>query len=228
MANAVGTMTSSLTGTLVAICATGQLDETRDTLRALHARGGVRPIAVTFGDAPQPPVREVDGVTVIDGLLPRYLDNVVAARRVSSLPAMAWWRGGDATVLASLAPLVDRLVLGLAEPASDWRSAAALAEMTSLSDVRWTRLTRWRNLMAQFFDLRQSVGRRRISRLEVVAADDHGARLFAAWLASRLPTRQPLGVQVTPGSHFITAITLSGPEHRLELRLSAAGTACGR
>ena len=99
MANAVGTMTSSLTGTLVAICAPGQLDETRETLRALHARGGVRPIAVTFGDAPQPPVREVDGVTVIDGLLPRYLDNVVAARRVSSLPAMAWWRGGDAAVL---------------------------------------------------------------------------------------------------------------------------------
>ena len=225
MANAVETPTRTLTGTLVAICAPGQLDETRETLRALHARAGVRPIAVTFGDAPQPPVREVDGVTVIDGLLPRYLDNVVAARRVSSLPAMAWWRGGDAAVLASLAPLVDRLVLDSQDPASDWRSAAALAEVTSLSDVRWTRLTRWRNLMAQFFDL-PAIRRAApdFSRLEIVAADDHGARLFAAWLASRVPTRQPLDVQVTAGAHFISAIALIGAEHRLELRLTAAAT----
>ena len=225
MANLVTTPTRTFTGTLVAICEPGQLDETYAALRALHTRAAVRPIVVTFGDIPQPPMRDIDAATVIEGLLPRYLDNVVAAHRVSSLPAMAWWRGGDSEVLTSLAPLVDRLVLDSPDPEGDWRAAARLVEVTSITDLRWTRLTRWRNLMAQFFDMPGVRGAAaEFVRLEIAAADQHGARLFAAWLSRRLPTAQPLEVRISPADRFVSQATLIGREHRLDLRLTAGAT----
>ena len=225
MADAVSTSTRTLTGTLVAICAAAQLEETHAALRALHARASVRPILVTFGDIAQPPIREVDAAIIIEGLLPRYLDNVVAARRVSSLPAMAWWRGGDPGVLSTLAPLVDRLVMDSRDPEIDWRAAARLVEVTSLGDLRWTRLSRWRNLMAQFFDLPAvRAAAQDFSRLEIAAADEPGARLLGAWLSKRLPTTQPLDVRISPGEQFLTHVALIGQDHRLELRLTSAAT----
>ena len=44
-------------------------------------------------------------------LAPRYLNNAVAALRLSSLPALVWWRGGSLDALDDLADLADRLVL---------------------------------------------------------------------------------------------------------------------
>ena len=128
-------------------------------------------------------------------------------------------------VLDELAALVDRLVLDSPEPLADWRAAAPLVGVTSITDLRWTRLTRWRNLIAQFFDvpgLRAAAAD--FSRLAITAADEQGARLFATWLKKRLPTRTPIDVQIAPGEHFLTQVSLSGPSHRLELQLTAAGT----
>ena len=215
----------TLTGTLVAICEAAQLEATLSALRALHARAAVRPIVVTLGDVRQPPIREADGATVIEGLIPEFLNNVVASRRLSSLPAMAWWRGGDVQVLDELGPLVDRLVLDSRDPIADWRAAAALVEVTSVTDLRWTRLTRWRNLMAQFFDVPGvRAAAADFSRLEIAAGDQHAARLFATWLTSRLPTRTALDVQLTPAREFLTAVKLTGAACRLELHLTSAGT----
>ena len=226
MANPVGGPTRTFTASIVAICRAAQLDETRDTLRALHARS-IRPILITLGDMAQPPVREVEEAILIQGLAPRYLNNVVASRRLSSLPAIAWWRGSNHEVLEGLAPLVDRLVLDSDDPLPDWRAAAPLVEVTSVSDLRWTRLTRWRNLMAQFFDvpgvLDAAAG---LSRLEITGADEHGARLFAGWLISRLPAGPSMEVDIMrePAARFLSSVTLTGAGHRLELRLTAAGT----
>ena len=222
---AVAPLMRTFTGTLVAVCSADQLDETQSALHALHARAAVRPVVVTFGDLPQPPMRDVDGATIVAELLPRYLDNVVAARRLSSLPALAWWRGGDPGALAALAPLVDRLVLDSQDPSSDWSAATRLLEVTALSDLRWTRLTRWRNLMAQFFDLpaiREAAAR--FSTLEIDAGDEPAARLLAAWLSRRLPTAAPLQVRIMAAPHSMSRISLAGPQHRLELSLTAAGT----
>ena len=226
MANPVAGLTRTFTASIVAICRPAQLDETRETLKALHARS-VRPILITLGDTAQPPAREVEEAILIEGLTPRYLNNVVASRRLSSLPAMAWWRGSNHEVLEGLAPLVDRLVLDSDDPMPDWRAASSLVEVTSLSDLRWTRLTRWRNLMAQFFDVpgvRKAAGD--LSRLEIRGADEHGARLFAGWLTSRLPVGRSMDVdiRVDPGPPFLSSVTLTGAGHRLELRLTAAGT----
>ena len=225
MAHAVGPPLRTTTGTIVAVCAPNQLAETQTVLQALHRRAAVRPILVTLGDVTQPPVREAEDVAIIDGLLPRYLNNLVAARRLSSLPALAWWRGGDPRVLGELAPLVDRLVLDSQKPRPDWRAAAPLVTITAVGDLRWTRLTRWRNLMAQFFDVPDVRAHAAdFSTLEIVASDEDSARLFAAWLTTRLPTRDALDVRITPGPHVLTAVSLSGPVHRLDLRLTTAAT----
>ncbi len=225
MANAVSTLTRTSTGTLVAICGAAQLDETRRAVAALHTRAAVRPIIVTFGESAEPAMREIDAATVIEGLLPRYLDNLVAARRISSLPAVAWWRGGDPEVLAAVAPLVDRLVMDSPDPHDDWATAARLVDLTSVGDLRWTRLSRWRNLMAQFFDLPDiRAAAAGFSALEIAAADEPGARLFAAWLSTRLPAKERLAVRISPGEHFLSQVALIGPQHRLELRLTPAAT----
>ena len=226
MANPVAGLARTFTASIVAICRPAQLDETRDTLKALHARS-VRPILITLGDKTQPPFREVEEAILIEGLTPRYLNNVVASRRLSSLPAIAWWRGSNHEVLEGLAPLVDRLVLDSDDPVPDWRAAAPLVETTSLGDLRWTRLTRWRNLMAQFFDVpgvRDAAAD--LTRLEITAADEHVARLFAGWLISRLPAGRSMDVNITrePGVRSLSAVTLTSAKHRLELRLTAAGT----
>jgi hypothetical protein len=79
--------------------------------------------------------------------------------------------------------------------------------------------------MAQFFDLPgvKDAGPE-FSRLEIDAADEPGARLFAAWLSRRLPTKRPLDVQISSGDHFLNRIGLIGRAHRLELRLTSAAT----
>lgn len=227
MAHAVADGARTFTATVVAVCRPERLQETQAALRALHTRSAVRPIIITLGEHPQPPLTEEEGETLIEGLTPRYLNNVVAARRLSSLPALAWWRGGDSNVLAGLAVLVDRILLDSANPLEDWRAATPLVELTAFGDLRWTRLTRWRNLMAQFFDVpdvRAAAGD--FSRLEIAAADEHAAALFAGWISSRLPIGRALDVRVAlpDDAQFVSSIALSGSTHRLELRLTPSGT----
>ena len=227
MADAVIAATRTQTATVVAVCPAERLEETTTALRALQTRSAVRSLAVTFGEDPQPALTEQDGVTVVEGLTPRFLNNLVAARRLSSLPAMAWWRGGDREVFHDLAPLVERLAMDSTDPVEDWRAAAPLVDATSLSDLRWTRLTRWRSLLAQFFDLpvvRAAAGS--LDALRVDAADPHAARLFAGWLVSRLPNGRRMAVDIRTGAgpHPVSAVTLSGSTLRLELKTTARGT----
>lgn len=227
MANALTAPVRTYTATIVAICPADRSDETKSALRALHTRTGVRPIVVTLGDAAEPPLTEEAGAIVIDGLTPRYLNNVVAARRLSSLPAIAWWRGGDPAVLDGLAALVDRLVMDSTDPRQDWAAAQPLLDVTAFADLRWTRLTRWRNLMAQFFDVPAiRAAAAGFSKLDVVASDAPCAQLFAGWLSARLPCGSALQVAIenAPGPHALVSATLSGPEHRLELQLTPNGT----
>lgn len=227
MANVVSETMRTRTATIVAVAPHHRLAETRETLRKLSTRAGVRPVVVTLGEEAQPPMVEEDGATIIEGLTPRYLNNVVAARRLSSLPAVAWWRGGDADVLDDLAPIVDKLVLDSAEPASEWRRALPLLDATAFGDLRWTRLTRWRSLMAQFFDIPDvRAAAMSFTRLEITAGDAHTARLFAGWLTSLFPNGQALDVAITGDTAGapMTSVALVGTAHRLELQLTPRAT----
>jgi len=177
----------ALTATVIVVGKPERLVAAADALEQLGESGGVRAILISEGEHTSPVARVTEHAIAISGLSPRYLNNAVAALRLSSLPAVVWWRGGSIEALDGLANLADRLVLDTPDPDTVWARADTLFERTALTDLRWTCLTRWRAAVAHLFDLSQV---RRdaasIRRLTIEARDPFAARLFAGWLHSRL------------------------------------------
>lgn len=213
----------ALTATVVAIVSPESREEACATLSALSHRAGVRPIIISLGQETEPPRKESDGAIVIDGLVPRYLDNAVASLRLSSLPAIAWWRAGEMSVLTALTRLVDRVVLDLPDPAAAWALVPTLVEDAPVSDIRWARLTRWRDLMAQFFDMPE-VRTATWRRLSISGSDAFDARLMTGWLQSRLPGGREIEAEHLPiTGERLQSIELSGDRGRLAARLLSNG-----
>jgi hypothetical protein len=211
----------ALAATVVAIVAEGQQKEAVDALHALRAASGIQPIVVSLGTVGEAPREDRDGVIVLTGLLPRYLNNAVASLRLSSLPAMGWWRTQESDTLRDLAVLVDRLVLDVPDPLTQWRSVAAVAQVTSVTDLRWARLTRWRDLLAQFFalpDVRRPATP--FDRLEIDGADQADSALFAGWLKARMPGGATLRIdRRAAGRAPLERVQLSGDAGRVTLAL---------
>ena len=176
--------TRAFTATVVIVGPEERLTEAGEALESL-GEIGVKAILISEGEETSPQARVAADVVEISGLAPRYLNNAVASLRLSSLPALVWWRGGSLHALDDLAPVVDRLVLDVQEPDQEWRRAHDYFEHTALTDLRWTRLTRWRSALAHLFDLPQ-VSESKFQRLTIEASDSHAARLFAGWLQARL------------------------------------------
>ena len=177
---------------------------------------------VTFGTHPEPVRTQRDRTVVLEGLVPHYLNNAVASLRLSSLPAIGWWRASSREGLVELCTLVDRLVLDVEAPADVWSMIPELSTRTAVSDLRWTRLTRWRELFAQFFDLPEVRDRAAaFSRLSISAGDPHMARLLAGWIVSRLPGGELLEVTITsdPDGAAIRSLQITGADTSLSLQL---------
>jgi glucose-6-phosphate dehydrogenase assembly protein OpcA len=219
------TMARVYTATVVAIVSPQTKDGTVATLSRL-SRVGVRPVIISLGERPEPGRCDEDDAIVIDGLLPKYLDNAVASLRLSSLPTLAWWRAGDPETLKSLAALVDRVVLDVADPSRVWPLVPEIAAVASVSDVRWTRLTRLRELLAQFFDIPEVRAlATTFDRLQIAGSDPFTARLAAGWLRSRLPAGEGLAVRLeTIATAPIESLQLSGGSAMLRVRLMANNT----
>jgi hypothetical protein len=216
----------SLTATLVVVGPHARLAEAAQAVEQITDIG-VRAILISEGDNPAPTVRVLDHAIALEGLRPAYLNNAVAALRLSSLPTVVWWRGGDPEMLDGLADLADRLVFDAEDPLAIWARAKAVGERTATSDLRWTRLTRWRALMAHFFDIpevRRAAGS--FSRLSIEGADLHAARLYAGWLSSSLgwPPDFAIELRGRPGGAFIERIELGDAGQALTLRLGASGS----
>ena len=216
----VVTASSALTATVVAVCTPPRMAQTSADLEAVRQRSAVRTILISLGTDPQPRVETTDGAVTIVGIVPRYLNNAVASLRLSSLPSIAWWRGSDPSLLLDLAELVDRLVLDAESVTDAWPLVPRLAELTQVSDLRWTRLTRWRTLTAQLFDLPGISGRAgAFSTLQIAGDDQDTAALFASWLDGRLNTRPRLRREIVRAArgHALESVTLSGDGIRLSL-----------
>jgi hypothetical protein len=175
----------ALTATVVVVGRQDRLIEAATALEHLREGGGVRAILISEGTHTAPPVRVTEQAVAIDGLSPRFLNNAVAALRLSSLPTAVWWRGGSPDALTDVAILADRLVIDTEQPVSDWQAALTLFETTAVTDLHWTRLTHWRAALAHLFDLPE-VRSAPIRRLCVQGSDPFAARLFAGWLRSSL------------------------------------------
>ncbi len=212
----------SESSTVVAIASGAALDEVHTAFESLARTSGVRPIVVTFGEQPEPVRTQRDRTVVLEGLVPHFLNNAVASLRLSSLPAIGWWRAPSQQGLLELCTLVDRLVLDVEEPADVWSMVPELSTRTAVSDLRWTRLTRWRELFAQFFDLPEVRDRgAAFSRLSITAGDPYMARLLAGWIVSRLPGGEGLEVSIAPDDRraAIRSLQLTGGDTTLSLQL---------
>lgn len=90
------------------------------------------------------------------------LRSIVIPLLIPDLPVFLWWTGAPplgSALFADLLALADRLVVDSADFARPEvtlpRLSALLAadDTTSLTDLNWARLTVWRELTAQFFDV---------------------------------------------------------------------------
>jgi glucose-6-phosphate dehydrogenase assembly protein OpcA len=161
-------------------------------------------------------------VVTIEGLRPEYLDNAIAALRLSSLPTVVWWRGGSPERLDGAARLVDRIVIDVDDPWPVWQRMPPLFESASLTDIRWARLTRWRAAMAHFFDM-PAICQASPSFRELLVTGRDGAQcaLFAGWLEASLGWKGRVAVRYEPGESAdpMQNVTLGGPNGELHLQL---------
>jgi glucose-6-phosphate dehydrogenase assembly protein OpcA len=213
--------------TVVIVAPRDRMREAAEALTPSTDSGGVRPILIVSDSDTAQSVRAASRGILIEGLKPEHFDNAVAALRLSSLPTLVWWRGGSPDVLPGLAALADRLVLDAVDPRAAWPLVGQLAEQTAVTDVRWARLTRWRTLMAHFFDIPEvREASESFHSLEVRGGDLHAARLFAGWLTSSLRARDGLALDVheVAGAPAIQHVRLGNGGIRLTLRLAGSRT----
>jgi glucose-6-phosphate dehydrogenase assembly protein OpcA len=218
-----GAPVRALTATVVAVGPRDRLLELVEPLRHLGTSGAIRAILIPEGPGPETGAQVAANVVVLNGLEDRFIDNAVAALRLSSLPTVIWWRGGPTSVLGNLIKLADRVVLDADPPEPGWACARERFEQAAFSDVRWTRLTRWRALMAQFFDLpevRDAAGS--FTHLCIEASDRAAAALFGAWMKNELHWDDTVTfeIQASDRPSPITRISLTGGSQDLHLRLA--------
>jgi glucose-6-phosphate dehydrogenase assembly protein OpcA len=213
------------TATVVAVGPADRLADVVGVLRGGEAGGALQLVRIVV-DGNGATLADQPDVITIGGLRPEYVNNAIAAVRLSSLPTIVWWRGGRAEALDGVASLADRVVLDAEDPRPLWARTAPLFEQTVITDVRWARLTRWRAALAHFFDL-PAVREKgpSFSRLAIAASDRAEAALFAGWLDTAFGWRGRVVPDVTPAASGapLESVTLEGESCRIELSLLPGG-----
>ncbi len=150
------------------------------------------------------------------------LANVVVPLTVSGLPVYLWWRGGRFSPAEHFDPILrftDRVFVDSARfqdlPADLAGLAAQIQRFSgqaTFSDLNWTRLSSWRELIAQCFDSSETrpyleqLGEIRIEYQQGAGAvASHWAQplLLTGWLASRL-NWEPVGKFAESDDHSHT------------------------
>ena len=126
--------------------------------------------------------------------------NTILPLLVPDVPVMLWWMRGepfDDPRFARFGDMVDRVIVDSAtfkqHEAGQARMAQLLEAGMHVSDLAWSRLTPWRELIAQFFDAPARVAYlNEITQVTVSyeaqsdAADRTPALRLVSWLATRL------------------------------------------
>jgi hypothetical protein len=211
--------TVATTATVVVVGPKPRLIEVAESIRSGALMTGVRSIFIASGSLCTPAVRVTASEIALDGLRTVFIDNAVAALRLPSLPTVLWWRGGDFESLQMLAGLVDRVVLDVEDPEPLWAQIDALIAEGPVGDLRWTTLTRWRVLMAHFFDMPavQSAAAR-FSRIRIDARDRESARLYGAWLMTSLKLNNPRLDVRDDDRYTIGRVTLGNDAEEISLQ----------
>src|SRR5919204_1867374 len=136
------------------------------------------------------------------------LASVVIPLLVPDLPVFLWWTGSPPVAgraFGNLVGLADRLVVDSADFARPEEMLPAIARICDrakgrfgITDLNWTRLTPWREVVASFFDvpawrpfLDRVTGVRTGFAVDMDGRDIHPSQalLLIGWLASRLDWR---------------------------------------
>jgi len=214
----------ALVATVVAVGPADRLDIAAEALQALGDAGTVRGILISEGTSAAPPARVAGNTVALHGLRHPFVNNAVAALRLSSLPTLVWWRGGPPDTLAGLSDLADRVVLDEETPEQIWAHAVTLFEASAFSDLRWARLTQWRALMAHFFDIPEvQAASAHFTSLRISAGDRLSAELFAAWLTSSIRFHEKFAVEIGVGETDASVEEIRLGDHEQELVLRLAG-----
>src|SRR5688572_21096795 len=217
-ATTAGTLTR--TATLVVLGASSRLTEAARILHNGDHASALRVVLISTASDPAPDVPSDLDLVAIGGLRPEYVNNAIAGVRLSSLPTVVWWRGGRPEALDGVGTLADRVVLDAEEPGLLWARLSSLFEQTAFTDLRWTRLTRWRAAMAHFFDLpqvRQAASA--FEHLTICGSDHYQCGLFAGWLDSSLGWKRRIVPRVQSGDAPLESVSLGGGGAELELKL---------
>ena len=206
------------TATVVAVGPSDRLTDVSATLNAEDGAGALHIVRIITDGAGVPGGDERPDVVTIGGLRPEYVNNAIAGVRLSSLPTIVWWRGGQPEGLEGVASLADRVVLDATDPWPLWSRLPPLFDQTAFTDVRWARLTRWRAALAHFFDLpRVKESASELTSLSIAAADRAQAALFAGWLDASLNWRGRVRAAFVPSNVSFESVTLKGNTCEFEL-----------
>lgn len=134
----------------------------------------------------------------------RQLSAAVIPLLMPDLPVFLWWPQGapfDDSLFRTLADSIDRLILDSSTFENPEGTLSTMANRLkqewpkiACTDMSWSRLTRWREIVAQFFDgpnMRPYLDRINNVSIDFALSKRGGvnrthALLFAGWLASRL------------------------------------------
>jgi glucose-6-phosphate dehydrogenase assembly protein OpcA len=133
------------------------------------------------------------------------LPPVLMALAAPDLPLILWCRSGRLAAMpefAAMAGIAQKVIVntsGTADPAGALaRLEAGLAKGSLLADLAWTRLTRWREMLAQVFENREYLARlASVSSAVVTFSGDEQTTgwYLAAWMGAALAE---VGAQCAP------------------------------
>ncbi|WP_162005292.1 glucose-6-phosphate dehydrogenase assembly protein OpcA [Dictyobacter vulcani] len=147
----------------------------------------------------------------VGGKAIQYVDNIVQSLLKPDLPVYLWWLNDlpeDHDIFHRLIKLSSRVIIDsshFTQPEEQISAASAIlqqAPQCALSDLTWGRVTAWRELIAQFFDIPEyrpylmavdTISIEHIVATSSQALDHHSSQknpiralLLAAWLKTRL------------------------------------------
>jgi len=177
------------------------------------------------------------------------LASIASPLLLPELPTFLFWPGGtmvESPLFHELIPIADRLIIDsslFVQAAANLREVGRLVANPRgpvVSDFAWRRLTPWRSLLAQFFDLPEALPELdRIEEVELIGrlAGQNGqsgmtaALLLAGWLAATLNWRAPGPLVRAKEGWRVTLRCGRGLEERevvLRIRLKAQTKSPGR
>ena len=149
---------------------------------------------------------------------------VVLPLTVADLPMIVWCRSGRLLAreeFAAIAAMARKVIVDTADPASGGlrRVAELVKSGTITGDLAWTRLTRWREMLAQVFENRETLGQLKNIHRITVNFQNFGEAMnwyMGAWILNGLREAGGNG-ELTVGQGQ-AAVVLDGDGFHLEMR----------